>query len=109
MGSWHDELMSFGPDGEHRAGRLPNHLLGNAAHQHLHECRPAMGAQDDQVDSFVTRIFDDLQERPAFFERADNRFTRRPFLRDRSLQALARQRPDSLQWQFAECSRQRKE
>src|SRR5262245_7906954 len=60
---WHDKLVLWMPDREHRAGCFAHDLLGDAAHEHMRDRPATMSAHDDQVDFPLLGVPHDFQER----------------------------------------------
>ena len=59
------ELFLFGPDGEHGAGRSPDHPLGYAAEEQVFDASPPVGSHDNEIHAFRCRVFRDLNESGA--------------------------------------------
>src|SRR4030042_1092919 len=64
----HRESPSREPDGQHRAGGFPHHLLSRAPEEDMIQTCPSMGPHHNEVNGIFLRPLDDLDERLPFFK-----------------------------------------
>src|ERR1700733_96472 len=88
--SWHHELMSFRPHGQHGTRSGAHHRLGNAAHDDMRQAGSTVCGEYDQVDVMRAGVADYLHFRRSLDYGFDYRPSCRPFRIENSGQGLFR-------------------